>query len=485
MLRFLRTALSCAVALAFVAGAAGPAHASSRQVTIMQDDALLFRSGAAVRDSTLDEMAALGAGVIKAQLYWNEVSPRVRRKPAGFDSADPASYDWSAYDGLVQAIVARGMRPYLTIGNRAPDWAVRKRTPSPRDGIYKPSSKEFRLFAQAAGRHFDGTVDGVPRVSLWAIWNEPNLKSWLAPQRSSKGVPLAPSIYRDLYIAGHRGLAETGHGSDTILLGELMPLGAGSPTKFTPLDFLREMVCLDRRYRQYRGAAAKARNCRKVGRIATSGIALHPYTSRAGLRSRPKPGETPINALSRLTHQLDLLARRGKLPRRLPVWLTEYGFQTNPPDPYQLSIKKAPAQMDQSEWIAFRNRRVRSYSQYTLVDEGLNAGGGFQRYARFQMGLRFSDGRIKTGVYDAFRMPAFVRVLSSRRVEVFGGLRTRAGAVAQIESRRRTGSYRPLAQARLNSAGYFRRVLSASGAASRTYRITIDGRSRVKKPVRP
>ena len=91
MLRFLRTALSCAVALAFVAGAAGPAHASSRQVTIMQDDALLFRSGAAVRDRTLDEMAALGAGVIKAQLYWNEVSPRVRRKPAGFDSADPAS----------------------------------------------------------------------------------------------------------------------------------------------------------------------------------------------------------------------------------------------------------------------------------------------------------------------------------------------------------------------------------------------------------
>ena len=54
------------------------------------------------------------------------------------------------------------------------------------------------------------------------------------------------------------------------------------------------------------------------------------------------------------------------MPRRLPVWLTEYGFQTNPPDPYRLSIEKMPAQMDQSEWIAFRNRRVRSYSQYTM-----------------------------------------------------------------------------------------------------------------------
>ena len=338
-------------------------------------------------------MAALGAGVIKAQLYWNEVSPRVRRKPAGFDSADPASYDWSAYDGLVQAIVARGMRPYLTIGNRAPDWAVRRRTPSPRDGIYKPSSKEFRLFAQAAGRHFDGTVDGVPRVSLWAIWNEPNLKSWLSPQRSSKGVPLAPSIYRNLYIAGHRGLAETGHGSDTILLGELMPLGAGSPRSSRRSTSCARWSALTAATASTAAPPRRLATAEKVGRIATSGIALHPYTSRAGLRSRPKPGETPINALSRLTHQLDLLARRGKLPRRLPVWLTEYGFQTNPPDPYQLSIKKAPGQMDQSEWIAFRNRRVRSYSQYTLVDEGLNAGGGFQRYARFQMGLRFSDGR--------------------------------------------------------------------------------------------
>ena len=377
------------------------------------------------------------------------------------------------------------MRPYLTIGNRAPDWAVRKRTPSPRDGICKPSSKEFRLFAQAAGRHFDGTVDGVPRVSLWAIWNEPNLKSWLAPQRSSKGVPLAPSIYRELYIAGAQGPRRDGpwlrhdppRRADAAggrvpheVHAARLPARDGLPGPPLPP--------VPRRRRE-------GSQLPEGGRIATSGIALHPYTSRAGLSSRPKPGETPINALSRLTHQLDLLARRGKLPRRLPVWLTEYGFQTNPPDPYQLSIKKAPAQMDQSEWIAFRNRRVRSYSQYTLVDEGLNPGGGFQRYARFQMGLRFSDGRIKTGVYDAFRMPAFVRVLSSRRVEVFGGLRTRAGAVAQIESRRRTGSYRPLAQARLNSAGYFRRVLSASGVASRTYRITIDGRSRVKKPVRP
>ena len=486
MFKSLRTIFLCALALAVLAAGAGPAHASSKQVTIMQDDGLLFRSGGAVRDQTLDEMKALGADVIKAQVYWNEISPRVRNKPSGFDSADPASYDFSAYDGLVRAIVARGMTPFLVIGNRAPDWAVKKVTKSPHDGIYRPDRKEFRLFAQAVGRRYSGDYNGLPRVGLWSVWNEANLSSWLAPQRSKKGVPIAPSLYRNLYLAGRGGLADTGHGSDTILLGELMPLGAGSRSKFTPTDFLREMVCLDRAYRPYRGKAAKARGCpKRLRRIPTSGIALHPYLPRAGLRARPRAGEVPITRLSTMTRQLDLLGRRGKLPRRLPIWLTEFGFQTNPPDPFQTPIKRVPGMMDQSEWIAFRNRRVRSYSQYTLRDEGLKPGSRFQRYSGFQMGLRFASGKAKKGVYDAFRMPVFVRRLSSRRVEVFGGLRAGGRAQVRIESRRRGARYRPLGKARLSSAGYFRKVFNVSGANDRTYRVTIGGHRRVKKPVTP
>jgi hypothetical protein len=88
-------------------------------------------------------------------------------------------------------------------------------------------------------------------------------------------------------------------------------------------------------------------------------------------------------------------------------------------------------------------------------------------------------------VYDAFRMPVFVRLLGSSRVEVFGGLRTGARAVARIESRRRGGRYRALGKARLSSAGYFRKVLSVGGANDRTYRVTIRGHRRVKKPVTP
>jgi hypothetical protein len=253
-----------------------------------------------------------------------------------------------------------------------------------------------------------------------------------------------------------------------------------------PLTFLREVACLDSHYRAYRGKSAKARGCpSKLGRIPTSGIAYHPYTpSQGGPRAHIRSDEASIATLSRISRVADRMARHGRLSKRARTWVTEYGFQTDPPDPFQNAIKKVPGYMDESEWRAFRNSRVASYSQYTLRDDRLNSGSIFRRYAGFQMGLRFSSGKAKPGVYGAFRLPAFVRLLSGSRVEVFGGLRTSPGATATISSRRSGGKYAVLAQAKLNSAGYFRFTRKVSAANKRKYKITIGGFSRVKSPAR-
>jgi hypothetical protein len=474
-------AVLCA-ALAVAAVGAPAADAGSRQVTVMQDDALLLRHDSATRARTLDEMDRLGADVVKVQVYWNEIAPQGRRKPEGFDAMDPAGYAWGAYDEIVQGILDRGMRPFLALGNRAPDWATAKR--GRYRGTYRPSAREFGLFARAAGERYSGAYGGLPRVDLWSIWNEPNLFSWLAPQRAKDGTPLSPAIYRKLYLAAHEGLWATGHAGDTILLGELMPLGAGSPRKVPPLEFLREVACVDRNFRPFRGRAARVRDCRGAGRIPTSGIAHHPYTPGGGVHAPGKRDEAPIAQLGRLTRTLDAIARRGRLPRRLPVWITEFGFQTNPPDPFQFAIRRVPGLMDESEWIAFRNRRVRSYSQYSIRDDPPREGGSsFLAYSSFQMGLRFQNGRKKPGVYEAFPMPAFVRLLGGSRVEVFGGLRPGGATRARIAARVRGGSYRSVGSAPLNSAGYFRRVFRVRRAADSTYRVEIGGRRRDKSPV--
>jgi hypothetical protein len=463
--------LCAAVALV---GLPGHASASSRQLLVMQDDAHLYRSDSSTRTATLNEMKALGADVVKVQVYWNEIAPGPS-KPAGFDGANPSNYSWSAYDAIVSGALARGMQPFLSLGGRAPDWAIRKKTRS-HNGTYRPSAREFRLFSQAAGRHF-------PQVHIWSAWNEANLSSWLQPQRGRHGVPIAPSLYRNLYLGFHRGLSDSGHGGDTLLLGELMPLGRGSAKKIPPLTFLREMVCLNSRYRQYRGRAARARGCKRVTRIPTSGLAYHPYTPRGGLRKRPGRDEASITTLGRLSRVLSRLAARRKLPRRTPIWITEFGFQTNPPDPFQYSIRRVPGYLDESEWIAFRSGRVRSYDQYTLVDDAAGSGSVFTRWAGFQQGLRFANGTPKPGVYDAFRMPAFVRALG-RSAEVFGGLRFSPGSTATIFSRKRGGSYRQLGTATLNAAGYFRKLFRVSAPGRRVYRITIGSYSRTKRPAR-
>jgi hypothetical protein len=455
--------------LVAVAAVAPAANASSKQLLVMQDDGNVR----ATPDATLSEFAGFGADVVKINLYWDEVAPTGRRKPSGFDGANPASYAWGSYDSAIQAILAQGLQPYISLGGHAPRWA----TSGPgRAGTARPSAREFRLFAQAAGQHYAD-------VHIWSIWNEPNLYSWLSPQRR-KGTPLSPSIYRGLYLAGYRGLSATGHRGDTILLGELMPRAGTSPNKVRPLEFLREMACLDRNYRQIRGSAAKKRGCRKVGRFPTSGIAYHPYTPPDGPHVPEGPDDAAIGQLSRLRSTIDALARRGKLPRRLPIWITEFGYQTKPPDPiFGVPLKRAAAFMDESEWIAFRNPRVATYSQYTLRDDPPRPGSGPLRWSSWQAGLYFQNGKRKPHVYEAFRLPVFVRTLSANRVEVFGARRTLSSGTAQIESKAPGAGYRALGTAQVNPAGYFRRVFKVNGAARRKYRVTLDGISRVKLPV--
>ena len=455
-----------------VLGLAPAAHASSDQLVVFQDDGRMHEAP----EATAAEIRQLGADVVKLQLYWGDVAPAGRHKPAGFDASNPASYDWSIYPRAVQAITDAGMRPYISLGARAPRWATNGRG---RAGTGRPSAKEFELFAQAAGRRF-------PDVQIWSIWNEPNLYSWLSPQRHD-GVPQSPSIYRRLYLAGHTGLRDSGHMADTILLGELMPRGGRSPRKIRPLEFLREMVCLDRDYRQYRGRAARRRGCTRVGRIPTSGLAYHPYTLAGGPRTRDLPGDAAIGQLARVTRTLDALARRGKLPRRLPLWITEFGFQTRPPDPiFGISTKRAAGFMDIGEWIAYRNSRVASYSQYTLVDSPpLRGGPLFQRWSTWQSGLRFAGGRRKPSVYAAFQLPFLVRPLGADAVEVFGGGRTRPGATALLEARVRGSRYRAVARVPVNRAGYFRQIIRLKGAYRQTFRLRLGGFSRTKQPVVP
>src|SRR3954454_9650032 len=266
--------LPVALLLCLAAIAALPTYASARktQLSVIQDDARVIASGDGTRNATLDEMRGLGADVLKISISWRDLAGD---KPS--NGEDPNAYPahkWAPYDAAIQGAIQRGLGVFLNVGGPAPDWAGKN------GGVTRPNATEFGKFAKAVGTRYSGNfapasspapapapapqpcivpplcgteagnavaslfggtppgptaqpaANNLPVVKLWSIWNEPNLPVFLLPQRSStkSHYPVSPTLYRRLYLAAYGGLTGSGHTSDTILLGELLPVGKSSKT---------------------------------------------------------------------------------------------------------------------------------------------------------------------------------------------------------------------------------------------------------------
>jgi hypothetical protein len=442
MLRCPRLPLVALLALAGAALLPPAAQASRTQLSLFQDDAGLLYSGDASRERTLDELRDLGVDTIRVSVRWNRYapSPSSKSRPQ-FDATDPNAYPLGEVDAVVGGAAARGMTVLLTPIVPGPAWASRCSGSAARRRICDPSPAEYGRFVTALGRRYPG-------VGQWSFLNEANLGAWLTPQWRRRGgdwVRWSPHMYRGLVRAGADALAATGHGDDEILLGETAPLGRNSGARFkrsvAPVDFYRELFCLNARGRRLGGKAARVRGCGNYERLPVTGIAHHPYTRGAGERPRWRPGprDITLSVISRLALWADRGARAGRVPRGLPIWFTEFGFQTNPPDRFAgTSLGNAARWLNESDWIAWRNPRIRSVAQYELRDE--------RAPGAFQTGLRFAGGRAKPSL-AAYRLPIWP-VATRRSTKLWLQVRpqSRLGGpqTVTVQYRRGKGAWRDL-----------------------------------------
>jgi len=269
---------------------------------------------------------------------------------------------------------------------------------------------------------------------------------------------------RSLVAKGLPALRASGHQGSTIHVGELAPFPpAGGPG---PLGFLRTWLCLDKKYKRLRGSAARRAKCTgSFKRIDADGFAIHAYT-RPVSNYKPPGDAITISVIRRLAAPLDKAARAGRLPRRLPIYNTEFGIQTNPPDPYQGgSLAKQAQILNESEEYSYKYSRLRSYSQYLLYDDPpLTSGPAFDRFRGFQSGLKFSNGQPKLPSYDAYKFPVVVHKRGSG-VLVWGRVRPGAGTrFAQLELKKGS-SFTPIgARVTTNSGGYFTTLAGVGGS---------------------
>jgi hypothetical protein len=313
----------------------------------------------------------------------------------------------------------------------------------------------------------------LPRVDYWSIWNEPNQAGWLTPQwapdprNAKKFVEAAPGTYRALLASAWQALADSGHGTDTILVGETAPQGERNDKDITQsidaLKFVRRLYCLDRNLNILKGSEAQVRDCpgdaatfvnQNPGLFRATGYAHHPYAllTPPGLRSK-QADWVSMSDLGKLSSELARIYRRYgqkmQTKRGVPLYLTEYGYQTRPDPITHVSFNQQAAYINQAEYMAYKNPNVRAVNQFLLVDDATVQDVDPKKnpslaYRTFQSGLQLLTGKRKPS-YKAFMTPIVVkqqRVRRGRSTGIFGALRpAEAGASvrARIQFRTRRG----------------------------------------------
>ncbi len=478
---------------------AGSALASSQQVSVFEDDGHLQANP----EATLATLRSLGVGVIRVSVPWARIAPA--SLPAGFRPTNPGdpNYNWAIFDRIDRAARANGITADFTLGTPAPAWSLAPGVPagSGLHGQWKPNAAEFGAFVRAAGSRYSGhytpTGDSspLPKISFWAIWNEPNFGQDLGPQ-ATKGssVLFAPIMYRTLLDNAWSSLKATGHAQDTILFGSLAARGTrsraskglpdGRPGNFgttKPLQFVRALYCVDSRNRPLKGSAASAESCPTNAAGAKRFRSAHPALfSATGFAVHPYPVNKPPNQvdsrdpdyaelpdLPHVTSVIDAVQRTYGSHKRYPIYITEYGYITNPPNHsnHYPSPSTAAYWINWSEYLMWRNPRVATSMQFLLEDP--NPRVNVPEFGGFADGLEFFGGKPKP-TYNAYRMPLYLPVTRTRRgrkLEVWGEVRpahfaqldTRATQRVQIQFERGSrGAFTTIKTVAItNARGYF------------------------------
>jgi hypothetical protein len=365
-----RKQLILAAVVALLAGLAAPSAKPSRSliVGIFDEQATLGDP-----DWAFPQYDSLGVEALRVNLYWGGASgvARKRRPANAVNPADPA-YDWSVYDAMVKRSKENGIKVVFSI-IWTPGWAGRAKNRAPR------RMRDLRNFAYAAAKRYSGSfrpltgVPPLPAVRLWLAWNEPNNPVFLKPQfvkiARRKYRLASPGIYAKMCNSIWSGVHLTGLRGEKVACGLTAPRGNNSGTlrraSLSPLPFLRGMKKAHARFDVY---------------------AHHPYyqhPNEAPNKPPPGPRAVTLGNINWLIRELTRLYGRKRL------WITEYGYQTKPPDRYfGVSWVKQARYVRKAFKVARANPRIDMMIWFLIKDESRISNG-------WQSGFYTASGRRK------------------------------------------------------------------------------------------
>jgi hypothetical protein len=357
--------------LALVPGGAGSPHILKG---IYDDTNAVYGSP----DVVYRQLSALHVQIVRIDLHWGGpdgvAGPFRTVRPT---DPNDGQYDWSVYDRAVLYANQFGIRVLFSIVS-TPTWANRGAGPN----VAPHSSDDLRNFAYAAATRYSGSYkrpsDGVvlPAVKHWLAWNEPNNPVYLTPQYSGKTI-VSARAYARICNAVVAGVTTTLNRGEAVACGATAPRGNNNPSSgrpsVSPFAFLRAFA--------------------RAGGTGFAAYAHHPYYGRPSERPASPPHARTAVTLGNLDALLKELTRL--YGRRVPLWITEYGYQTNPPDDlFGVSYADQATYLREAFAIAKKNPRIDLFVWFLLRDE--------PRLAGWQSGLLDAAG-VPKPAWRAFR----------------------------------------------------------------------------------
>jgi hypothetical protein len=456
--------LSIFIALLLTLVVAPAAHAYSSPEVGIADDRIMLNGSDTQINNTVVQWQSMGVESVRIFARWGFIAPQPTSKtmPAGFDPSNPSSsgYNWGGVDRAVNAVRAANMKVTLTITGSGPLWGMSSPS-NGSNGRRNPSPAKYAQFAEAVAKRYGGRVD------TYILYNEPNQILWLQDQgtckKKHKCVEHSPHVYRRLVLAAEPKVRAADPGS-TILIGALAPSGSSLTARnknMRPLQFLRAFGCVNKKYKKIRTG-----ECKHFKPATADGFAYHPHGIRLAPNKHSKNrDDAQIGDLSRLAAVLDKVTSKGGIKvrgaKRFPLYLTEYAYQTNPPDKYAGVSPSAQAKyLRQGAYLAWKNSRVRNLTQYVYIDE---PGGGFG----WQSGLIYTNGTPKPSL-AVFPIPFWAQKIKKGSVQLWGQVRPGGGS-QPVQLQHRVGStWVTIATATTDSHGFYFRTVP--NPATTTYR---------------
>jgi hypothetical protein len=366
----------------------------------------------------LQKTTQTGAKLAQIEVDWISVEPNAPAAGASPTNPAAAQFQFSDLDQRVEELEAGGIQPVFLVTD-APAWAEGAGGTAAEytSGGYEPNDTAFQDLAQALAQRYSGSYpnplspgQSLPRVRYMQAWGEANTNFHLSPQWTKvhgKSVNTGATVYRGLLNAFYAGV-KAGDPS-TIVISTGFEGYGDAPFKGLqrthPVTFLENMLCLGTNLKRIKCAGGPAH---------FDVLAADPYEAFAPTTHAVSPDDASAPDLARLTNVAKAAVKAGTLlPHKTkPLWVTEFGYDSNPPNPSAVSTATQAKWLEEGFYI-FWHEGVTTALWYLVRDQSPPYN------VNYFSGVYFRNGQPKPS-FTAYSFPFVIMRTTGKFAQAWG-----------------------------------------------------------------